>query len=192
VTHYKYTSESTEVKLSAEHSDRMMAQHVGCLRFVPATILLLLVPVFVGQLANVNASTTTNYRAVGYDNILPRVVQFAVQSARMITADTIASLLPLPLGIFSGDHHLLIEFLGADLSRNLALRWSASSRICPENSNNTLDEVWVSPTDNRVIYKFRTVPDAEATIYLCLRNNSVADEKWSNIGDYVSIKFQPE
>ncbi|XP_012235978.1 unextended protein isoform X2 [Linepithema humile] len=169
----------------------MMAQHVGCLQFVPATILLLLVPVFVGQLANVNASTTTNYGAVGHDDVLPRIVQFAVQSARVITADTVA-LSALPLGIFSSDQHFLVEFLGTDLSRNLALRWSPSSQLCPEDSNNTLDAVWMSPTNNRVIYKFRTLPDAEVTtIYFCLKNNSIGgDEKWSNIGDYVSIKFR--
>lgn len=181
----------SEVKLSAEHSGRMMAQHVGCLRFVPATILLLLVPVFVGQLANVNASTTTNYSAVGHDSddVLPRV-QFAVQSARVITTDTLA-LSALPLGISSSDQHLLVEFLGTDLSRSLALRWSSSSQVCPEDSNNTLDAVWISPTNNRVIYKFRTVPNAGVTtIYLCLKNNSIADEKWSNIGDYVAIKFR--
>lgn len=177
--------------MSAEHSGRMMAQHVGCLRFVPATILLLFVPVFVGQLANVSASTTTNYGAVGHDSddVLPRVVQ----SARVITADTVA-LSALPSGILSGDHHLLlVEFLDADFSCNFALRWSSSSRVCPVDSNSTLDAVWTSSTNNRVIYKFRTVPEiAEVTtIYLCLRNSSIgAKEKWNNIGDHVSIKFR--
>ncbi|KAL6264085.1 hypothetical protein P5V15_004164 [Pogonomyrmex californicus] len=177
----------------------MMAQYVGRPRFAPATILLLLVPVYVVQLANADTSTsissttrtttgttraTTVADTVQYNDILPRVVQVAVNSAAVV------ALSALPFSANPTDFHRvpLVEFLGTGLDRDLALQWSPSSRDCPRDAGNILDAVWMSSARDRGIYEFRTVPDAKVTaVYFCLRNRS--DEKWSNLGDRVSIKF---
>ncbi|XP_011169430.1 metal transporter CNNM4 [Solenopsis invicta] len=192
----------------------MMAQYVGRSRFAPATILSLFVLAHVAQQANAGASTlgpsssssATTTAAMGavtviddddddaaarHDDVPPRVVQFAVNSA----AVEFAVLSALPLGANSADDRRasLIEFLGTGLDREFALRWSSSSRDCPQNAGNSLDAVLASSTGDRAIYRFRTAPDAKVTvIYFCLRNDS--DEKWSNLGDRVSINYlvQPE
>lgn len=179
----------------------MMAQYVGRSRFAPATILLLFVSAYVAQPANAGASMSTSSTttvtgavtaddAVRHDDVLPRVVQLAVNSVAVI------ALSALPLGANVGDDRRapLVEFLGTGLDRELlTLRWSPSNRDCPQEAVNTLDAVWTSSANDRAIYRFRTVPDAKVTaVYFCLRNDS--DEKWSNLGDRISIKhlIRPE
>ncbi|KYN17809.1 Metal transporter CNNM2 [Trachymyrmex cornetzi] len=175
-----------------------MAQYVGCSRFAPATILLLFVPVYVVQLANAGVPTpipltTTatdvvtvdaDYDAVRHDDVLPRVVQLTVNSVAII------SQLALPFGANSADDRQVphVEFLGTGLDRDLALRWSLSSRDCPHDADNALDAVWTSSTGTRAIYRFRTVPDAKITaVYFCLRDGS--GEKWNNLGNRISVKY---
>ncbi|KYM96089.1 PREDICTED: metal transporter CNNM4 [Cyphomyrmex costatus] len=173
-----------------------MAQYVGCSRFAPATILLLFVPAYVVQLANAGASTSipltttaTNVvivaDAVRHDGVaLPRVVQPTVNSAAVVSRSS------LPFGTNSADDRQLphVEFLGTGLDRDLALRWSLSSRDCPRDTADTLDAVWTSSAGDRAIYRFRTVPDAKITaVYFCLRDGG--DEKWSNLGNHVFIKY---
>ncbi|KAG5331368.1 CNNM2 protein, partial [Acromyrmex heyeri] len=173
----------------------MMAQYVGRSRFAPATILLLFVPVYVVQLVNAGVPTSIPLTtaatdvvivadAVRHDDVLPRVVQLTVNSV------TIISQLALPFGANSADDRQVphVEFLGTGFDRDLALRWSLSSRDCPHNADNTLDTVWTSSTGTRAIYRFRTVPDAKiAVVYFCLRDGS--DEKWNNLGNRISIKY---
>ncbi|KAG5328015.1 CNNM2 protein, partial [Acromyrmex charruanus] len=173
----------------------MMAQYVGCSRFAPATILLLFVPIYVVQLVNAGVTTSIPLTtaatdvvivadAVRHDDVLPRVVQLTVNSV------TIISQLALPFGANSADDRQVphVEFLGTGFDRDLALRWSLSSRDCPHNADNTLDSVWTSSTGTRAIYRFRTVPDAKiAVVYFCLRDGS--DEKWNNLGNRISIKY---
>ncbi|KMQ85194.1 metal transporter cnnm2 [Lasius niger] len=189
------------MKLSAEYSDRMMAQHVGRSRFTPATVLLLLVPACVAQLANANATTTsssttttTTIDGVRYDDTSSRVVvQPTVKSAPVIR-----TAVALSHGA-ADDRRPLVEFLGTGLGRDLALRWSPSRHDCPMTySDDThLDAVWTSPTRDRAIYEFRTSITEDPTIavvYFCLRNGSDDDDggdgrRWSNLGDRVSIEF---
>ncbi|KAG5309080.1 CNNM2 protein, partial [Pseudoatta argentina] len=173
----------------------MMAQYVGRSRFAPATILLLFVPAYVVQLVNAGVPTSIPLTtaatdvvivadAVRHDDVLPRVVQLTVNSV------TIISQLALPFGANSADDRQVphLEFLGTGFDRDLALRWSLSSRDCPHNADNTLDAVWTSSTGTRAIYRFRTVPDAKiAVVYFCLRDGS--DEKWNNLGNRISIKY---
>lgn len=172
----------------------MMAQYVGRPRFAPATILSLLVLVHVTQLANAGASTlgpaTTKTAAteavtvvVDDDDVSPRVLQPAVNPAAIGFA-------VLSHGANPGDDRRapFVEFLGAGLDHELALRWSSSSRDCPRDAGNALDAVSASSTGDRAIYGFRTAPDAKVTVvYFCLKNGS--DEKWSNLGDRVSVRY---
>lgn len=173
-----------------------MAQYVGRSRFAPTVILLLLVSAYVVRLANaagVSTSTPSTAMPTGtmtvddivrHGDVLPRVVQLAVNSAAVV------ALSALPLGANPADSRRvpLVEFLGAGLDRNLTLRWSSSNRDCSRDAGNTLDAAWTSSAGDRAIYRFRTVPDAKIiAVYFCMRNDS--DEKWSNLGDRVSIKY---
>lgn len=180
------------MKLSAEYSDRMMAQHVGRSRFTPATVLLLLVPACVAQLANANATTTID--GVRYDDTSSRVVvQPTVKSAPVIR-----TAVALSHGA-ADDRRPLVEFLGTGLGRDLTLRWSSSRHDCPMtySDDTLLDAVWTSPTRDRAIYEFRTSITEDPTIavvYFCLRNGSDDDDggdgrRWRNLGDRVSIEF---
>ncbi|XP_011258942.2 metal transporter CNNM4 [Camponotus floridanus] len=176
------------MKLSAEHSDRMMAQHVARSRFAPATILLLLVPACIAQLANVNAApTSTSTSTTTLD-------QPEVKSAPVIRSAIALSVLPFGA---ADDRRPLVEFLGAGLGRELVLRWSSSSNDCPTSSDDALlDAVWTSSARDRAIYEFRTIPvnaNSVGVVYFCLRNASDDDggdgRRWSNLGDRVSIKI---
>ncbi|XP_029669173.1 metal transporter CNNM4 isoform X2 [Formica exsecta] len=174
------------MKLSAEYSDRMMAQHVDRSRFAPATILLLLVPACVVQLAKANAASTLASTVNG--------VRPAVKSAPVIR--TAVPLSTLPFGADDDRRSsILVEFLGTGLGRDLPLRWSTSRNDCPMYSDDTLlDAVWSSSTRDRAIYEFRTIPvDPKITVvYFCLRNGSDDDDvgrRWSNLGDRISIKI---
>lgn len=179
------------MKLSAEYSDRMMAQHVVRSRFAPATILLLLVPACVAQLANVNAAPTLTSTTTTTIN---GVVQPEVNSAPVIR--TAIALSALPFGA-TDDRRPLVEFLGTGLDRDLALRWSLSWDDCPTYSDDTLlDAVRTSSTRDRAIYEFRTIPvnaKSGAVVYFCLRNGNDDDgeagKRWDNLGDRVSIKI---
>jgi len=181
----------------------MMAQYVGRSRFAPARILLLLVSACVIQLANVDASTTTtttittadlnfaNHGNATAGDDVPSHVQFSVKSARVTTAAAVA-LPALPLSVHLDRHHLLAEFSGTGLDRDLALRWSPSSRECSNDPNNNLDVVWTSPSGDYAVYKFRSeFPNDTkiATLYFCRRNDTDAHARWSSLGDRVSIKF---
>lgn len=192
----------------------MMAQHVGRSRLVPATILILLVPACVVQLADVDARTTTtttvtatatkdlevvrHAAATAADGSSSRV-QFTVKSARVTTAAAAAAAAAvvassaLPLGAKPDKRHLHVELLGTGLDRDLALRWSPSSHECPDNPDANLDAVWTSPSGDRAIYEFRTeFPDDAGitTVYFCRRSYTDADTPgWSGLGDHVSIKF---
>ncbi|RLU26364.1 hypothetical protein DMN91_000158 [Ooceraea biroi] len=194
----------------------MMAQHVGRSRLAPATILLLLVPACVVQLANVVASTATTATAStsttdldvarhgggaaatgandddngsddddGIDVGASSRVQFSVKSA-------------VPLCTYSLDERQpLVKFLGAGLNRDLALRWSPSSRDCPDDPDTNLDVVWMSPRGDYAIYHLRYFhkkfpKDKKITaVYFCRRNDGtdhgLADARWSGLGDHVSI-----
>jgi len=165
----------------------MMAQHVGGrLRFVPTAILLLFVPAYVAQLANVAGASTATATAmtVGDIDVPSRVDhQLAVNSVAVVALPT----LPFCANPVDSRRVPFVEFLGAGLGHDLALRWSLSSRDCPRDVNNTLDVVWTSPASDRAIYRFRMVPDTKVTaVYFCLKNGS---EKWSNLGERVSVKF---
>jgi len=185
-------SEPSRMKLSAEHSDRMMAQHVVRSRFAPATILLLLVPACVVQLANVNAAPTLTSTST---STIDGVVQPEVKSAPVIRSAIALSALPFGA---ADDRRPLVEFLGAGLGRELALRWSPSSDDCPTYSDDALlDAVWTSSARDRAIYEFRAIPvnpkSVGAVVYFCLRNASDDDggdgRRWGNLGDRVSIKI---
>ncbi|XP_012532156.1 metal transporter CNNM4 [Monomorium pharaonis] len=189
----------------------MMAQYVGRTQIAPATVLLLLGLVHVGQLANAGASTlglslstttTTTTRTTAVTGAVTVVVDDGGVPSHVVVQQS-ATANPTAVGEFAVLSALphsanprapLVEFLGAGLDRNLALRWSPSSRDCPRDADNTLDAVSASSTGDRAVYGFRTVPDAArvAVVYFCLRNDS--DEEWRNLGDRVSIKYlvQPE
>lgn len=173
-----------------------MAQYVGRPRFAPTVILLLFVPAYVARPANaagastsapptaaaVTGTTTTVNDTVRHGDVPPpRVVQLAVNSAAVV------ALSALPLGANPADTRRLplVELSGAGLDRDLALRWSSSSHDCPRDAANALDVVWTSSAGDRAIYRFRTAPKVTAA-YFCLRSDS--DEKWSNLGDRVSVK----
>ncbi|XP_050462670.1 unextended protein isoform X2 [Cataglyphis hispanica] len=170
------------MKLSAEYSDRMMAQHVVCSRFTPATILLLLVSACVVQLAKANAaSTLTSTSANG--------VRSSVKSVPVIR-----TVIPLSALLFGAadNRRPLVEFLGTDLGLDLALRWSLSRYDCPMYSDDTLlDAVWSSSTRDRAIYEFRTIPVNAKIVYFCLRYDSDDGDgkRWSNLGDRTSLKI---
>lgn len=190
--HAEVKSEPSRMKLSAEHSDRMMAQHVVRSRFAPATILLLLVPACVVQLANVNAAPTLTSTST---STIDGVVQPEVKSAPVIRSAIALSALPFGA---ADDRRPLVEFLGAGLGRELALRWSPSSDDCPTYSDDALlDAVWTSSARDRAIYEFRTIPvnpkSVGAVVYFCLRNasddNGGDGRRWGNLGDRVSIKI---
>ncbi|XP_072767683.1 unextended protein [Anoplolepis gracilipes] len=183
------------MKLSAEYSDRMMAQHVGPSRFAPATILLLLVSACVvcvcSQLATVDAMSTpmsTSTATMSLDG----VVVPAVKSASVIRTTVPWSILPS----FHGDRNpLVVEFRGTGLGRDLALRWTLSRNDCPASySNDTLMNAMLLARDY-AIYAFRKSPvqsSNSAVIYFCLRNATDGDVdgwRWSNLGDRVSIKI---
>ncbi|XP_071569553.1 unextended protein isoform X1 [Temnothorax nylanderi] len=178
----------------------MMAQYVGRPRFAPTAIVLLFVPAYVAQLANAGSSTasiastatvtataTAVDDAVRHGDVPPRVVQLAVNSVAVVALSA-----PPLLGVSPADGRrvpdLGIEFLGTGLDRDLAPRWSSSSRDCPPDAGNTLDAVWTSSASDRAMYRFRMIPDAKVTVvYFCLRNGS--DENWINLGDRVSLKY---
>lgn len=190
--HAEVKSEPSRMKLSAEHSDRMMAQHVVRSRFAPATILLLLVPACVVQLANVNAAPTLTSTST---STIDGVVQPEVKSAPVIRSAIALSTLPFGA---ADDRRPLVEFLGAGLGRELALRWSPSSDDCPTYSDDALlDAVWTSSARDRAIYEFRAIPvnpkSVGAVVYFCLRNASDDGggdgRRWGNLGDRVSIKI---
>lgn len=166
------------MKLSAEYSDRMMAQHVVRSRFAPATILLLLVPACVVQLAKANAASTS------VNGVRPSVKSVPV----------IRTVVPLSALLFGAadNRRPLVEFLGTGLGLDLALRWSSSRYDCPMYSDDTLlDAVWSSSTRDRAIYEFRTIPVNAKIVYFCLRNDSDDGDgrRWSNLGDRISLKI---
>lgn len=163
-----------------------MAQYVGRLGFMPTAFLLLLVPVYVTQLANAGVSATTTTAMTIDDIDVPSRVdhQLTVKSVAVVALST----LPFCANPVDSRRVPFVEFLGTGLGLDLALRWSLSSHDCPRDVNNTLDAVWTSSASNRAIYRFRMVPDTKVTaVYFCLKNSS--DEEWSNLGDRVSIKF---
>jgi hypothetical protein len=184
----------------------MMAQYVGRSRFAPARILLLLVSACVIQLANVDASTTTTTTTITTTDLyfvnhgnatagddVSSHVQFSVKSARVTTAAAVA-LPALSLSVHPDKHQLLAEFSGTGLDRDLALRWSPSSRECSNDPNNNLDVVWTSPSGDYAVYKFHSgfPKDTKiAVLYFCRRNGTDEDAhaRWNSLGDHVSIKF---
>ncbi|XP_020286791.1 metal transporter CNNM4 [Pseudomyrmex gracilis] len=170
----------------------MMAQHVGRLQFTPATIRILFVSALVAQLANVYAFVTVLDDGIvqhgNHDDASLHAVRYVVKSAHVITASAapIASL-SVPSNNFLNDP--LIEFLGVEFDHDLAVRWSSSSHDCPLNSNYTLDVIWISSTRDRVVFKFRTIPDVNViTVYFCLKDDE-DDKRWSNLGNIISVEF---
>ncbi|KAL6423178.1 hypothetical protein ACFW04_010093 [Cataglyphis niger] len=170
------------MKLSAEYSDRMMAQHVVRSCFTPATILLLLVPACVVQLAKANAAST-----------LTLTLANGVRSSVKLVP-VIRTVVPLSALLFGAadNRRPLVEFLGTGLGLDLALRWSSSRYDCPMYSDDTLlDAVWSSSTRDRAIYEFRTIPVNAKIVYFCLRYDSDDGDgkRWSNLGDRISLKI---
>ncbi|XP_011882400.1 PREDICTED: metal transporter CNNM4 [Vollenhovia emeryi] len=179
----------------------MMAQYVGRPRFAPTAILLPLVAVYVAELANAGAptfvpptpaasaatgrSTETAANGTGRrGDVTSRVVQPAVNNSFAVVA-----IVTEPHDYGDSCRGRLVEFLGAGLNRDLAPRWSPSSRECPPGADNALDAVWTSPSGKRAVYRFRSLPDTKVTtVYFCLRNGS--DDKWSNLGDSYFIEFR--
>lgn len=179
----------------------MMAQHVGRPSTAQPAILLLLVHVFVAQLAsnviNVSATSSGFAEAVilydGYDwhddtSFATPVAQPAVSSARLITAPELYAL-SVPVNTLT-DGLPVVELFGAKLDYpDVAIRWSPWPRgECPHHPDYTLDLAWVSRTANRGIFQFRTEPDPSlAVVYFCLRYNG--SQKWINLGQHVSIEI---
>ncbi|KAL6423177.1 hypothetical protein ACFW04_010093 [Cataglyphis niger] len=160
----------------------MMAQHVVRSCFTPATILLLLVPACVVQLAKANAAST-----------LTLTLANGVRSSVKLVP-VIRTVVPLSALLFGAadNRRPLVEFLGTGLGLDLALRWSSSRYDCPMYSDDTLlDAVWSSSTRDRAIYEFRTIPVNAKIVYFCLRYDSDDGDgkRWSNLGDRISLKI---